>query len=100
MVTRSYFAHTAPGGDSFVDRILGARYAGKDDGWVLGENLAWGEGSFGTPAGIVEAWMASPEHRANILKRAYREVGIGIVVGVPSDRGAGATYTADFGVRR
>jgi uncharacterized protein YkwD len=100
MVAHGYFDHTTPSGASFVDRILGARYVGKDDGWVLGENLAWGEGSYGTPRGIVEAWMASPEHRANILKRAYREVGLGIALGVPSDHGAGATYTADFGVRR
>jgi uncharacterized protein YkwD len=100
MVARTYFAHDAPGGDSFVDRILGARYAGARDGWVLGENIAWGTGSLGTPEGIVEAWMDSPEHRANILKRAYREVGLGIAVGVPSGHDAGATYTADFGVRR
>ena len=38
--------------------------------------------------------------RANVVKRAYREIGIGIVTGVPSDRDSGATYTADFGVIR
>jgi uncharacterized protein YkwD len=100
MVARGYFSHRGPGGDSFVDRIVGSRYAGDDDGWILGENLAWGTDSLGTPAGVMEAWMASPDHRANVLRRGYREVGLGIATGVPSDRGAGATYTADFGVRR
>ena len=45
--------------------------------------------------------MDSPGHRANVLKRAFREIGIGVVARRPgSDRGAGATYTADFGVVR
>ena len=44
--------------------------------------------------------MASPGHRANILKRAYREMGVGLVLGVPVSDAAGATYTVDFGVRR
>jgi uncharacterized protein YkwD len=43
--------------------------------------------------------MNSPDHKANILKRAYRDVGIGIKLGVPSDDTIGATYTLDFGVR-
>ena len=47
----------------------------------------------------MNSWMASPGHKANILKRAYREVGIGIRLGVPSDGTVGATYTADFGVK-
>jgi uncharacterized protein YkwD len=47
--------------------------------------------------------MNSPGHRANILQRAFREIGIGIETGVPvrlSVSQSGATYTADFGVRR
>ena len=100
MVADKFFDHTTPKGVTMVDRILRARYVRDDEGWSLGENLAWGTGSFGTPRGTVQAWMDSPGHRANILKRAYRELGIGVVSGVPSDRGAGATYTANFGVVR
>ena len=100
MVARGYFEHTAPGGVSFVDRILAANYARQDQGWSLGENLAWGTNSLSTPSGVVEAWMDSPGHRANILRRAYREIGLGIALGVPSDSSSGATFTADFGVRR
>lgn len=100
MVQAGYFDHTTPRGTTMVDRILGSRYVRRDQGWTIGENLAWGTGALATPAGVMQAWMASPGHRANILKRAYREVGIGVVLGVPSDHAVGATYTADFGVVR
>ena len=99
MVAEGYFDHTTPDGDTFVDRILSSRYAKQTDGWSLGENLAWGTGDLSTPAGVMNAWMSSAGHKANILKRNYREIGIGIRLGVPSDAGVGATFTADFGVK-
>jgi uncharacterized protein YkwD len=98
MVSRRYFEHTTPAGVTMVDRILAARYTSRDVGWSLGENLAWGTGRLATPRSVMRAWMESPGHRANILKRSYREIGIGIVSGVPTSSSAGATYTADFGV--
>jgi uncharacterized protein YkwD len=100
MVSRRFFEHTAPGGVTMVDRILRVRYARADQGWAFGENLAWGTGRLGTPRGVMQAWMDSPGHRANVLRRAYRELGIGVVTGIPSGADGGATYTADFGVRR
>jgi len=100
MVRRGYFEHTAPGGVSMVDRIMAARYASRNVGWALGENLAWGTGKLATPRLIMRAWMDSPGHRANVVKRAYREIGIGVVTGTPSAADHGATYTADFGVIR
>jgi uncharacterized protein YkwD len=100
MVSRRFFEHTAPGGGSMVDRIFAARYVPRNAGWALGENLAWGTGDLSTPRGIMRAWMNSPGHKANIVKRAYREIGIGVVTGIPSGDTAGATYTADFGVVR
>jgi uncharacterized protein YkwD len=100
MVARRFFEHTTPSGMTMVDRILKARYVREDQGWMLGENLAWGTGSYATPRGAVRAWMESPGHRANILKRAYREMGVGLELGVPVSDAAGATYTVDFGVRR
>ena len=99
MVDEGYFDHTAPKGDTFVDRILSAGYTKRNDAWSLGENLAWGTGDLSTPAGVMNAWMSSPGHKANILKRNYKEVGIGVRLGVPSDAGVGATFTADFGVK-
>jgi uncharacterized protein YkwD len=100
MVRDRFFAHITPDGVTMVDRILRAKYVREDEGWALGENLAWGTGSFGTPRGAVEAWMDSPGHRANLLRRTYRDVGIGVVLGVPVSDAAGATYTVDFGVKR
>jgi uncharacterized protein YkwD len=100
MVQKHYFDHTSPGGATMVDRILASGYVRADRGWVLGENLEWGTGSLSTPRGALDAWMKSPGHRANILKRSYRHMGIGIVLGVPTGGGNGATITVDFGARR
>jgi uncharacterized protein YkwD len=99
MVSQGFFDHTSPDGDTFVDRIIGAGYTKKNEGWTLGENLAWGTGDLSTAQGVMNSWMASAGHKANILKKAYREVGVGIRLGVPSDEGVGATITADFGVK-
>jgi uncharacterized protein YkwD len=99
MVDEGYFDHTSPGGETFVDRILGSGYAKRTDGWTLGENLAWGTGEDSTPAGVMNAWMNSPGHKANILKRSYKEIGVGIRLGVPSDPTVGATFTTEFGAK-
>ncbi|WP_053227867.1 CAP domain-containing protein [Solirubrobacter soli] len=99
MVEESYFAHDSADGSDFVDRILAARYVARNDGYSLGENLAWGTGNLSTARGVVDAWMRSSAHRANLLKKAYRDIGVGIRLGVPQDAGVGATYTIDFGVR-
>jgi uncharacterized protein YkwD len=101
MVANGYFAHDSLSGADMAERILGTGY-GRGQGWSLGENIAWGTGSLATAAEIQRSWMNSPGHRENILRREFREIGIGIAVGAPVDGGglAGATYTADFGVRR
>jgi uncharacterized protein YkwD len=99
MVDEGYFDHTTPSGDSFVDRILGAGYAKRNEAWTLGENLAWGTGDLSTANGVMQAWMNSAGHKANILRRSYKELGIGIRLGVPDDAGVGATFTADFGAK-
>ncbi len=89
MVRRHYFGH----GD-FAGRIRRAGYRG----WTLGENIAWGSLQWSTPAAIVDMWMHSPGHRANILRPQFREIGIGIAVGAPQRCvGGAATYTTDFG---
>jgi uncharacterized protein YkwD len=101
MVRRGYFGHTSANGRSPFDRILRARYVPRNASWWLGENIGWGSASRGQPIALVRMWLASPPHRANILSRTFREIGIGIAIGVPV-RGAhaaarGATYTTDFG---
>jgi uncharacterized protein YkwD len=101
MVSARYFDHTSPSGSTMVDRILAAGYVRANQGWLLGENLEWGTGSLSTPRGALDAWMNSPGHKANILKRGYRHMGVGITLGIPTDGGgSGATITVDFGARR
>jgi len=100
MVERKYFSHTAPGGVSFVDRIMRQDYVDPGEGWTLGENLAWGSYQLGTPKSIVRSWMHSPGHRANILNRRFREIGIGVSRGAPvGGQQRAATYATDFGTR-
>ena len=100
MVRRDYFAHTAPGGVSFVDRIMKQDYVKNGQGWVLGENLAWGSYQLATPKSIVRSWMHSPGHKANILNRRFREIGIGVVNGAPvPGTSHAATYATSFGTR-
>jgi uncharacterized protein YkwD len=101
MVAAAYFSHDAPGGADMAARILATGYA-RGAGWSLGENIAYGTGGLATAAEIHRAWMHSPGHKANILRRQFREIGIGIAIGAPvaTNGLGGATYTADFGVRR
>lgn len=99
MVQKRYFAHTAPSGQDFVQRILKTDYVPAAASWFLGENLAWGNGTASTPRQIVKAWMHSPEHRHNILTRGFRQIGIAIVVGAPVNGvPQAATYATEFGV--
>ena len=100
MAARNYFSHNSRSGASFLDRIRRAGYLRHARRWSVGENIAWGTGRLSTPRSIVRAWMHSPGHRANILKRSYKHIGIGISFGAPVPTGsAGATYTTDFGTR-
>ena len=98
MVRRHYFAHVSPSGQTVTDRVKRAGYLDGARRHRLGENIGWGSGSLGTPAAIVNAWMNSPPHRAIILTRAFRDVGVGIATGAPQV-GSGRTYTLDVGRR-
>ena len=98
MVRRDFFSHDSPGGSSPSSRIRRAGYLSGARGWGIGENIAWGTGSYATPRSIVKSWMKSPGHKANILHPGFKEIGIGIALGAPGYDG-GATYTTDFGTR-
>ncbi|HEX9482457.1 MAG TPA: CAP domain-containing protein [Solirubrobacteraceae bacterium] len=102
MIRLDYFAHVAPDGETPVERIKKTGYiAGESVGYVIGENLAWGTYTLATPKAIVEAWIASPGHLANILESRYTETGIGVTPAVPESLGEGnpgATYAQEFGV--
>jgi uncharacterized protein YkwD len=102
MVSKNYFSHVAPNGLTPTSRIEAAGYIpGPQIGYTLGENIAWGTGYLATPSAIVAAWIASPEHIANILYGQYHDTAIGVVPAVPPSLAqgqAGAVYTQEFGV--
>jgi uncharacterized protein YkwD len=102
MISLDYFNHVSPSGLTPVGRIRPTGYIpNSEDGYVIGENLAWGTLTLATPQAIVSAWIASPEHLANILESKYRDTGIDVEPEVPTElaEGApGALYTQEFGV--
>ncbi len=65
-------------------------------GPVYGENLAWGTGGDASPAVIVREWLASPMHRANMLRPGFRRIGIGAVGGRFAGMNGALVVTADF----
>jgi uncharacterized protein YkwD len=100
MVARNYFDHTSPAGETVLDRIKASTYLPPRAAYVLGENIALGTMQLATPAAIVDGWMKSPGHRANILNAEFRDSGLGVVARAPQRYGhgqRGATYTQQFG---
>ncbi|MGW1893822.1 CAP domain-containing protein [Streptomyces sp. NPDC002004] len=86
MVARDFYAHTSPEGGEPWDRAAGAGSGHR----TVGENIACGQRS---PAEVVEGWLNSPGHRANILGRGFTHVGIGLAGGGR----AGTYWTQLFG---
>jgi uncharacterized protein YkwD len=65
-------------------------------GRVLGETIAWGVGVDGTAASIVGMWLASPPHRATLLRRGFRHIGVGVALGTMGGFPGASVATADF----
>ena len=70
MSNNRYFSHTSPtyGTPFQMIRAFGLSYRS------AGENIAYG---YGTPAAVVNGWMNSSGHRANILNASYTQIGVG-----------------------
>lgn len=77
---QSNFDHTRPNGSSFSTALKeqGVNYRG------AGENIAWGQK---TPQEVVNAWMNSAGHRANIMNKSYTHIGVG-----NTQNGSGTQY--------
>ncbi|HYM55856.1 MAG TPA: CAP domain-containing protein [Solirubrobacteraceae bacterium] len=102
MVRRNYFADVRPSGQTPMSLVRASSYRAHTAGLSVGENLAWGTGSYATPAHIVAEWMASPPHRQIMLSGEYRDAGVAVTAAVPSILSPsrhGATYAIEFGVR-
>ena len=79
MASRGYFAHTSPEGKTpwyWLEQV-GYKYQ------YAGENLAI---NFSDSRDVTDAWMASPTHKANIVKGNYTEIGTGIAKGIYEGR--------------
>ena len=71
MADKNYFSHTSPTYGSPFDMMkkFGISYT------AAGENIAYGQK---TPEEVMNSWMNSPGHRANILNSNFTEIGVGI----------------------
>ncbi|MFE1314691.1 sigma-70 family RNA polymerase sigma factor [Streptomyces sp. NPDC058755] len=87
MAARNFFDHTNPDGADPGQRITAAGYR-----WsTYGENIAKGQQ---TPQSVMDSWMNSPGHRANILNCSFKEIGVGVHKG-----SGGPWWTQDFGAK-
>lgn len=75
MIARNYFAHESPTGKNVGELAEDQGY----DYLSVGENLAFG--GFENNTKLVDAWMNSPGHRANIMSNTYTEIGIAVMQG-------------------
>jgi uncharacterized protein YkwD len=101
MLNKDYASHNSRNGDSVKRRLERFGYTfGGYSYYAIGENIAWGCGSHGAPDRIFKWWMHSPDHRHNILKKKFREVGIGVRTGTFKTCGQATMYTVDFATRR
>ncbi|MYV68841.1 RNA polymerase, partial [Streptomyces sp. SID2131] len=87
MAARDFFDHTNPDGAGPGERVTATGY-----GWsTYGENIAMGQR---TAEQVMESWMNSPGHRANILNCSFKELGVGLHTG-----DGGPYWTQVFGAR-
>ena len=97
-----YFAHSSADGSPFWRRIGRYYPVGRFRRWSVGENLVWNAPAL-DPAGALDAWMHSPEHRLNILTPDWREIGISAVLVAAAPGAFGGRdvtiIATDFGVR-
>ena len=72
MLDNRYFAHNSPTYGTPVEmmRAFGLSFR------TAGENIAYG---YATPQKVVDGWMNSSGHRANILNASYKQIGVGYV---------------------
>ncbi|MFF4399736.1 sigma-70 family RNA polymerase sigma factor [Streptomyces sp. NPDC001480] len=88
MAARHFFDHTNPDGADPGQRITAAGYR-----WsTYGENIAQGQQ---TPQAVMDSWMNSPGHRANILNCSFKDIGVGVHKG-----SGGPWWTQDFGAKQ
>jgi uncharacterized protein YkwD len=103
MAQQGYFAHDSADGGAFWRRIQGFYASSPWRYWSVGENLLWSSPDV-SPQKALQMWLASPEHKANLLNPRWREIGVAAVHEAAAPgvfKGLDVTIvTTDFGVRR
>ena len=102
MIRRDYFSHDTKGRNETAEARI-KRFGYTPQGYsyyMVGENIAYGSGTYGEPDSIMNSWMKSTDHRHNILNGKYREIGIGVSTGTWQGHDGVSMFTADFGVWR
>jgi uncharacterized protein YkwD len=87
-----YFAHDSQNGEDPFDRMSAAGYTGR----LMGENIAKGQQS---PEEVVEGWLESPGHCANIMNDGFSDIGIGYWEGEADNQwfNGNKLWTQNFG---
>lgn len=103
MLQYRFLSETAPGRTTVLERINRFGYFKGVKNGLYAENVGAGASSNGTPQKLMDAWMASPPHRANILYPNFRDIGIGAILAPPDPaffaNFPSTVYTTDFGRR-
>ena len=105
MGTRKYFEHNAPAPseETWSARIIRCGYTRSGyRSWKAGENISYGAGLYSSPVFVVDSWMKSPAHRAVILTKTFRDIGVGAFKtedGYANIDGAVWFFTLDVGRR-
>ena len=89
MLHRSYYSHFSPDGSAPADRVRRSGYAAR----LVAENIARGPYTVNE---VMDNWLASPEHRRNLLHPGFTELGVGVAVGRNSV-GNTVLWVLDFG---
>jgi uncharacterized protein YkwD len=90
MLRRDYFSHAGFGARMSRSGAAGPAFA---------ENLYWGTGPHAYARRVVAGWLASPGHRANLLRPGFRRIGIARAVGEFSGYSGASVITANFAGR-
>ncbi len=102
MAQKGYFAHESADGSSFFKRIASYYPYRGYSRWSAGANILYSTPDIDSAASL-RLWMNSPEHRANLLSRSWRDIGLGAfhAASAPGvyNGDAVTVVTADFGVR-
>lgn len=89
MIANKVLTHTGSDGTEVQQRVSRAGYR-----WTaVAETIAWGAARRSTPYLLVSQLMRSNIHRSILLDRMYRDLGVGLALGSPARRAAGASST-------